>query len=194
MNDAEYIFNQTSRERKRNGYGDYHKKRQGGRQVRLPSDHYTKKELAKLSSDVTKINLNAPVCWAEFKTWPDDLKIEYIQKLENKFHATSEIIASMMGVSREALTKLRHSLGAASKRGGKRPPLDVIGWSEFCGAPVITAPDPEPVVEKSPESSKVPVEKSPERVQLDKTSIMNLAILIDSLKGSGAKLTFEVIL
>lgn len=195
MNDAEYIFNQTSRERKRNGYGDYHKKRQGGRQVCLPSDHMTKKELAALNSDVTKINLNAPVIWAEFKNWPDDLKIEYLQKLENKYHATTEDIAVMMGVGYKPLAQMKRDLGIAGKRGGRRHPLDGIGWSAFC--------NPNVLVEKCPEPTEEPAEKSPEtpapeddekKVKLGMDSVMNIAILLDALKGSGAKLTIEVTL
>ena len=44
MTDAEYLFRQTSKERKRNGIGDFHKKRGGGKVVRFPSDHLSRKE------------------------------------------------------------------------------------------------------------------------------------------------------
>lgn len=200
MNDAEYIFKQTSAERKRNGYGDFHKKRQGGRQVRLPSDHLTKKELAALSSDVTKINLNAPVDWCEFKNWPDDLKVEYLQKLENKYHATTEDIAEMMGIGYKPLAAMKRDLGIASKRGGKRPKLDLLAWGEFCHVDVNTV---KTAVEKCPKLPVVPAEKSPEdpaptdeekKAVLGMDSVMNIAILLDALKGSGAKLTIEVVL
>ena len=43
MKDAEYLFKQTEIERKKLGYGDRHKKRGGGRYVRLPSDNMTKR-------------------------------------------------------------------------------------------------------------------------------------------------------
>lgn len=43
MTEAERLFRQTEIERKRLGYGDKHKKRGGGRYVRLPSDNMTKK-------------------------------------------------------------------------------------------------------------------------------------------------------
>ena len=200
MNDAEYIFKQTASERKRNGYGDYHKKRQGGRQVRLPSDHLSKKELAALSSDVTKFNLNAPVCWAEFKNWPNDLKIEYLQKLEHRYFATTDIVAAMMGIGYKPLAQLKRDLGIPSKRGGKRPPLDVVGWAAFCGTPVVTAPDPEQILPASPlnceetQAEEMPKCEEPEPEKIDNSTIMNLAILLDALKGSGAKLTIEVTL
>lgn len=44
MTDEEYLFRQTEIERKRIGYGDRNKKRQGGRYVRLPSDNLSRKE------------------------------------------------------------------------------------------------------------------------------------------------------
>ena len=208
MNDAEYIFKQTASERKRNGYGDFHKKRQGGRQVRLPSDHLSKKELAKLSSEVTKINLNAPVCWAEFKNWPDDLKIEYLQKLETRYHATTEDIAFMMGIGYKPLAKLKRDLGIAGKRGGRRLPLDIVAWTAFLNPNVLVEKCPEPTEEPA---EKLPEEKTPasailelqeeatkkeeeKKAVLGMDSVMNIAILLDALKGSGAKLTIEVVL
>ena len=51
MNDAEYLFKQTSSERKRIGRGDYNKKRQGGKAIRFPSDHLTKKEIEAMSGE-----------------------------------------------------------------------------------------------------------------------------------------------
>ena len=36
MKDAEYLFRQTEKERKRIGRGDFNKKRQGGKQIRFP--------------------------------------------------------------------------------------------------------------------------------------------------------------
>lgn len=195
MNDAEFIFNQTSRERKRNGYGDYHKKRQGGRQVRLPSDHLSKKEREAMNSDVTKINLNAPVSWAEFKTWPKDLAAEYIQKLEKNYNAKSEDIAGMLGVSRGCYCNYKSSLGIKGKMGHGKP-IDRDGWAKFLGANELT---PEVLVESSPvveERVELPEQKEEkqEPIKVDSSSIMNIAILLDALKGTGAKLTIEVTL
>lgn len=199
MNDAEYLFKQISAERKRNGYGDYHKKRQGGRQVRLPSDHYTKKELAAMSSEVTSYNLSAPTQWHEFITWPKDLQVEYIQRLEEAYNAKNEDIAGMLDVSKSCYRKYKNSLGLKSKAGHGKP-LDQDGWAKFIGANEF---DPEIIIEKKSESSPVVEEKvelpekkeeKQEPVKIDHSSIMNIAILLDALKGSGAKLTIEVVL
>ena len=199
MNDAEYLFKQISAERKRNGYGDYHKKRQGGRQVRLPSDHYTKKELAAMSSEVTRYNMGAPTQWHDFITWPKDLQIEYIQRLEEAYHAKNEDIAGMLDVSISCYRKHKNSLGIKGKAGHGKP-IDRDGWAKFIGANEL---DPEIIIEKKSESSPVVEEKvelpekkeeKQEPVKIDNSSIMNIAILLDALKGSGAKLTIEVVL
>ena len=196
MTDEEYIFRQTSAERKRNGRGDFNKKRKGGRYVRLPSDNLTAKEKRALNSEVTKYNLNAPTCWHEFVTWPKDLQVEYIQRLEEAYNAKGEDIAGMLGVSRSCYCKYKNSLGVKGKLGPGKP-IDRAGWAKFLGANEFT---PEEIlVESSPvvaEKVEPPEEKEekPEPIKVDSSSIMNIAILLDALKGSGAKLTIEVTL
>lgn len=195
MTDEEYIFRQTSAERKRNGIGDFHKKRGGGRYVRLPSDNLSKKEREAMNSDVTKINLNAPVIWAEFKNWPDDLKIEYLQKLENKYHARGAAVADMLGITKVTLARCRRELGIPEKSGGRRLPLDAVGWKSFCNPHVLAEKCPEPTEEPAEKSPETPaLEDEEKKVKMGMDSVMNIAILLDKLRGTGAKLTIEVTL
>ncbi|MBQ6397390.1 MAG: hypothetical protein IJI06_04480 [Oscillospiraceae bacterium] len=208
MNDAAYIFKQTSAERKRIGRGDYNKKRQGGRYVRLPSDNMTKKEKEAMNSVCLSYNMNAPVKWWQFKDWPDDIKTEYLQRLNEIYRASTLDISLMMGTSYDNIRLLKQRLGLASKRGGKRPGVDKKLWAEFCGTPeavsdlgeesVKCAQQTDGKVSKSEDSpsEKVPncAEIPSEKVRLGTDSIMNIAILLDALKGSGAKLTIEVTL
>ena len=196
MTDEEYIFRQTSAERKKIGYGDKHKKRGGGRYVRLPSDHLSKKEKEKMNGEVTSYNMNAPVSWEAFKRWPQDLACEYIRRLEEAYNARTEDIAGMMGIGMWSLQQYRKKIGFPARVGGKRRPLDKDGWAKFIGANEFA---PETLVESSPEvAEKVePPEKKEEKqepIKVDTSSIMNIAILLDALKGSGAKLTIEVVL
>jgi len=196
MTDEEYIFRQTSAERKRIGRGDFNKKRKGGRFVRLPSDNLTAKEKRALNSEVTKYNMNAPVAWADFKKWPQDLACEYIRRLEEAYHARTENIAEMMGVGVWTLQQHRKKIGCPAKVGGKRAIFDVVGWAKFLGAnefaPEILVKS-SPVVEEKVELPEKKEEKQ-EPIKVDTSSIMNIAILLDALKGSGAKLTIEVTL
>lgn len=193
MTDAEYLFKSTSAERKRNGVGDFHKKRGGGRFVRLPSDNLTKKEREKMNGECLQYNMNAPVKWSEFLTWPQDLQREYIEKLTDSYNAKNEDIAKMFGVSVSQYRKLKNSLGIKGKAGQGKP-LIQPDWGIFLGVD-----DPFEEVEFSPVSAEKvePPEKKeekPEPIKVDNSSIMNIAILLDALKGSGAKLTIEVTL
>lgn len=205
MTDAEYLFKTTSSERKRNGVGDYHKKRGGGRPVRMPSDYLSKKEKAMLNSDVTKINLNAPVSWAEFITWPKDLQIEYIQRLEEAYHAKNEDIAGMLDVSISCYRKHKNSLGIKGKAGHGKP-IDRAGWAKFIGANEFA---PEILVESSPvvtEKEELPEQKEQKtytirdacaehmKEEAKQFDIQNIAAMLRVLVGTGAKLTIEVTL
>ena len=195
MNDAEFLFKTTSAERKRNGIGDFHKKRGGGRYVRLPSDNLTKKEKEKMNGEVHNFNLSAPTRWHEFITWPKDLQVEYIQRLEEAYHAKNEDIAGMLDVGVSCYRKYKNSLGIKGKPGHGKP-IDRAGWAKFIGAnefaPEILV-ESSPVVEEKVELPEQKEEKS-EPIKVDNSSIMNIAILLDALKGSGAKLTIEVTL
>lgn len=196
MTDEEYIFRQTSAERKRNGRGDFNKKRKGGRFVRLPSDNLTAKEKRALNSEVTNYNMNVPVAWEEFKKWPQDLACEYIRRLEEAYHARTEDIAGMMGIGMWSLQQYRKKLNCPAHVGGKRKPVDRAGWAKFIGGDDdvrAVLGESSPVVEEKVELPEKKEEK-PEPIKIDNSSIMNIAILLDALKGSGAKLTIEVTL
>lgn len=203
MTDEEFLFRQTERERKRNGRGDFNKKRQGGRYVRLPSDHMKRKDWEKMNGECKSYNMNAPVDWKEFFTWPADIQRGYITRLEYIYHAKTHDIADMLGISECRLQEYRRELGIQNKRGGTRPKLDVENWNKFLGneMPFATIP-PEPV---SPEKCEEPAEKSIEKCEdssekLDETpdeldeGVLRLAMLLQALKGTGAKLTVEVVL
>ncbi len=201
MTDEEYIFRQTSAERKRIGRGDFNKKRKGGRFVRLPSDNLTAKEKRALNSEVTNYNMNVPVAWAEFKKWPQDLACEYIQRLEEAYNAKSEDIAEMLGVSRSYYFKYKSSLGIKRKP-GRGKPIDRDGWAKFLGANEFDPVElPSCVFADSSEEKEEPktytirdacVEHMKEEVkQID---IHNIATLLQALAGTGAKLTIEVTL
>ena len=201
MTDEEYIFRQTSAERKRNGRGDFNKKRKGGRYVRLPSDNLTKKEREKMNGECLQYNMNAPVKWSEFLTWPQDLQREYIEKLMDFYNAKNEDIAKMFGVAISRYRKLKNSLGIKGKPGHGKP-LIQPDWDIFLGVD-----DPFEEVEFSPsnvaeeqfEEKKEPftirdacVEHMKEEVkQID---IQNIAAMLRVLAGTGAKLTIEVTL
>lgn len=84
MTDEEYIFRQTVKERKSAGNGAKHKKRGGGRYVRLPSDRLSKKEREALNGEVKTYKKKDFYTWEEFKALPSDLQVAWCNSLINR--------------------------------------------------------------------------------------------------------------
>lgn len=207
MKDAEYLFKQTERERKRIGRGDFNKKRQGGKHIRFPSDHLTKKEREALNGECKSYSMEKPVKWAEFRQWPSDLQKNYLLGLEDRFSVRVPHIADMLGVSQKTVYLLTKELGITHSRqhdSGK----DLTDWYRFLGM--------EPLgVEKTAEEveeTETTVEETAEEVEETETSVektaedisavevgepdfaIRLAELLAAFRGTGAKLTIEVVL
>lgn len=203
MTDAEYLFKQTEIERKKAGYGDRHKKRQGGRHVRLPSDHRTKKEIEAMSGEVVKYNLNEPVKFERWKAWPVDIRKEYIQRLKDKFGMTTGMCAEMMGVSKPTIWRNLINIGIPAD--GAQPPKDMTEWEAFLKGSNLASeaqgveevkvhpeePEAQAEAENEPQEAQETQEESKE-VGLD--TLTALVAALQSLKGTGAKLTIEVTL
>lgn len=79
--------------------------------VRLPSDSLTEKEIEALHGEVKTYRLGEPMTWKGFRDMPEDLQVEYIQKLRKKFGAPDGDIAKMLGVSRGYFCKHIKKLG-----------------------------------------------------------------------------------
>ena len=191
MTDAEKVFNQTVQERKRLGYGDKHKKRQGGRYVRLPSDYLTRKERDAMNGEIETYNLNAPVAWRTLRKWPEDIQRQYFQTIDEKYGPTAAMYAEMLGVSENTVYNHRYWLQLPLGQRGRLKP-DMKARSDFINPPKKT---PEPETEK-PEKPKAatPI------VRMDKDGISfepsfdPVVEMIRSLRGTGAKVTIEVTL
>lgn len=191
MKDAEYLFKQTERERKRTGRGDFCKVRQGGRTVRLPSDNLTAKQRKELNGKVMTYDISMPTVWAEFKNWPVNLKCEYIRRLEEKYNVSTREIAEMLCLHPHTLMMKRKEWGCAAGKGKKK--VNAVGWADFLNRgsgklpPIHAEPEPEP--EKKADSAE-PVSQSVKPVR----DANNISVLLASLVGTGAKLTIEVVL
>ena len=205
MTDEEYVFRQTERERKRNGWGAYNKVRRGGSVVRLPSDNYTRKEIQMMSSDVKTFNLNEPITFNEFKKMPDDLKREYITKIRDRFHVKTPDIAAMMGTSHRYLQLYLRDLGIADPRGG-RSMKDLTEWNAWISRETAThetqAESQQAIREETKKVQEVLKETQPELTPIvypesepkQELNLNALTLLLKTLKGTGAKLTIEVTL
>lgn len=104
MTDEEYLFKQTSEERKRIAQGAFNKKRQGGKYVRLPSDNLTRKEREALNGEVKQYKEKPFYKWEEFKKMPDDLKLKWLNSTTSRYGITLATVAQeCFGISKTGL-------------------------------------------------------------------------------------------
>lgn len=201
MTDEEYLFRQTEIEHKKLGYGDKHKKRGGGRYVRLPSDHMTKKEREAMNGEVTTYTMNRPITKAELYRWPTEIQLEYLQGLVDKFHPEQAYLSEMLGTSKPVVCNMLKTLGIKTDRRGPNTgtPMDKDGWKRFIGGEEPQEkPEIQPVEVKT--EPEIPVAPPPilvatkEERPAVKCDLHNIALLLQSLAGTGAKLTIEVTL
>lgn len=193
MTDAEKVFNQTVQERKRLGYGDKHKKRQGGRYVRLPSDYLSRKERDAMNGEIETYNLNAPVAWRTLRKWPEDIQRQYFQTIDEKYGPTAAMYAEMLGVAENTVYNHRYWLQLPlGQRGSLKP--DKKAWSDFINPPKKT-PEPETETEKTekPKAATPIVRMDKDGISFD-PSFDPVVEMIRYLRGTGAKVTIEVTL
>lgn len=133
MDDAEFVFHETNRERKVIGYGDKHKVRRGGKTVRLGHDYMTPAQLRKMNGEMKVYEMNKPCKYNVFKFWPDDLKKEYLSGLFEKYDVSHKDIAEMLEVSPATVYRITKTLGIASAHTGYhvRSFENEKAWREF---------------------------------------------------------------
>lgn len=198
MNDAEYLFKQTSVERKRIGRGDFNKKRQGGKQVRLPSDNLSRKEWEKMNGECKTYDMAKPVAWESFKQWPADLQRSYLLGLGEKFGVGVAHLADMFHISRASIYNLTNRLNVHLD--GRHPGRDLKSWFAFLNgeAPeaLVKAELPPEVPAPSEEESSVIKIEEPAKVDMSNLSdaaIDRLCDLIKALKGTGSIIDLKIV-
>lgn len=122
MTDEKYVLFQDTKEKKSVARSARNRRTHNGKggRVRLPSDNLSKKELNAMNGKVESYRLNEPMSWKEFKAMPDDLKVDYIKLLRNKFGVPDCKIGEMMGINKAAMSQeiKRIGLGHGTKHGG----------------------------------------------------------------------------
>lgn len=225
MTDEEYIFRQTERERKRNGWGTFNKKRQGGRSVRLPSDGMTKKEWAKMNGEVKTYDFSKLMSWAEFRKIPRDIQQQYLDSISDRFAGIfGAVIAAGMGATTTAFAQYIHAKeltiknNRASAGHGKAAfyASDAgrrwLAWADGTPnndgdesaivAPIVKEREPIEETEEMVKDTKEAIGileggnagKDGKADAMKSADISNIALLLNALAGTGAKLTIEITL
>lgn len=213
MTDPEYLFRQTEIERKKLGYGDKHKKRGGGKTVRFPSDYLSKKERDAMNGEIKTYKQKEFYNWEEFKALPDDLQLKWVNSIINRYGCSVGAICTIvfgktrtmlsLYMDRKGLTKYINK-GPMGRKAG-REAMDKLAqafkaWNDTqvtCYDPnIITEAPNDEVDSQNDEVEKNVVEETPEPPKnvTGKADLHNIALLLQNLAGTGAKLTIEVTL
>ena len=157
MDDEKYEFQQEVIEKGIIARSAHKRTVKGGR-VRLHSDHLSKKELKKMSGAAKTYNLSQPMKWAEFKSMPDDLKVECIKQIRERFNVYDMNIADMLGIHNVTLSNYLKILGIRKKgnhQTDRKPDKD--GFREWCNGTHLVTIDPlEEITECEPVPAPVP--------------------------------------
>lgn len=125
MDDAEYIFRQDIKEKKSAGRGSFHRKcGSKSKKCTLPHEYLTKKEKEALNSTITSWNMNSFYDYATFKTMPQDLQIEYLQGLTDKYKISCSVISEVL---------FKSSKGTLASYLEARDIFSKIHWNTFTG-------------------------------------------------------------
>ena len=169
MTDEEYVFNQTSWERKRVGRGVFsQKKGSRSRKCSLTSDYLTAKQKKELNGEMISYNLERPMTWTEFKFLPVAIQEKYIINMRDKYKGRMSDIAEMMGTMSNTLETHMKKMGYRDKcyfgRGGKPYPSEE--WTNFLkehGKVPYTCEALE--VQKPEVAEEAPVVEEPKKLQ-----------------------------
>ena len=204
MNDSEYIFNQTSRERKSASRGAFAKKNGSkSKKCTLPSDYLTPAEKKKLNGKAETYDLSKPMKWKEFTSMPHDLRAEYIKKLAG-MGAGRDDLSDMFGCAAGTYSSFMSKNHKGEKflnyKGNESRNNDAfIEW--FCGETDSKAKDETNEVEEKKED--VAPEKNTVSLDMIEGSICykgdaraifeKVLLLLDSAKEYEIKVEFKAV-
>ena len=122
--------------------------------VKLPSDSLTPAQLRKQSGAVVEYNLGKPMTYEQLVLLPDDLKKKYLDKLVAEYNANQVVLAEMLGIHRQTLSRRCKEWGVSFPQGAAAimqpdEKLRFIAWKNGVTAlaPVEDKPTtPAPVV------------------------------------------------
>ena len=187
MDDAQYVFNQTSSERKRIGRGAVARKNGSkSKKCGLPSDYLSAAEKRKLNGECVTYELSRPMSWQDFKGMPHDIQSEYIRKLAGMGAGRNDI-ADMFRITPD-----QYSQYMVRKHKGEKF-LDTKVKNNDAFVEWFIGDDPKPAEEPAAEIKEEPAPAEP--VAEAKTAPARAFLNSGSISYSGnAKDVFESIL
>lgn len=107
LSDEEYVYRQDIKDKKSAGRGAFHKKNGSkSKRCKFPSDYLTKKEKMAMNGECISYDMKKFYTYEEFKTFPDDIQLKYINGLINRYNVTVSAIAEeVFHITRAGLYK-----------------------------------------------------------------------------------------
>ena len=130
------------------------------RRCTLPSDYLTDAQKKARNGKMSTYNLSKPMTYEQFKLMPRDLQREYLLKLRNDMHASSRVIAQMLGCSYETVRVVIRNLGINT--GGKKMYINLdqlMRWNNWLSGDAANTPvavtEPETETETEAEAETI---------------------------------------
>lgn len=202
LSDEEYVFRQDIREKKSIGRGSRCKKNGSkSKKCTLPSDYLTRKEKMAMSGEVKTYDMRKFYTYEEFKQFPGDIQLQYLNSLINRYDVTIAAIAGeLFHITPTGLYKYlrKHALlQYINKAPNGKSAMALQGRAKLMSAiekanNPVEEPIPEPEVETPPvevvESEPIveapPVEVAePEPVIIEKKTLSDIRHVAIDLNG-----------
>lgn len=173
MTDEAYVFISDAREKKSIAVSAHHKVSRH-RGCKLPYEAIPYTQRYKLNGEVKSMNIDKPMTWDEFKALPDDIKVKYIVRLRDLYHADYPHIARMLGVTDRYLNQVANGLGISSKGDDGKIIRNRMTWQQkeswkaFCNGVLGGSPKAEIKIE---EPKIIAVDLDP--------ALLNPALMVD---------------
>jgi len=142
VNEAERVFNDTVRERKRTGWGAHNTVSAKRGRCRLPHENMTRKERESMNGEVIVMNPNRAMTWEEFTAMPPDMQERYYNTVAERHGAGMSDMARMFGAEKSRVASYIRRKGINIVRrphAWKMPQAYREAWDEFCGVTVDTS-------------------------------------------------------
>lgn len=181
--------------------------------VRFPSDSLSAKEKRALNGVCITYDMSTfdkPTTWEILQSWPKDIQRDYLKKCYWTHDGTTDRIAEMLGCCKRSVYLAMKDLCVPLRQRGYR--ADKEKWQAFLKSAVtatISDTIPEETAKKMMDMVAEPEEMAAEAVTpVDETvkaeepkkeqpagnSILALAALLEQFKGTGTRLTLEMVL
>ena len=133
MTDERWVFTQDIRDKKKTARSASKTNRKGKGPVKLPSDYLTRKELKKMNGEIMNYNLSQAVNWPSFKFWPKDIQQEYLDKINDTYHATFLDLERVFKTSVTTIRRYFNDRGLMYQtEKTRRTVKDTSAFKDFC--------------------------------------------------------------